>query len=139
MRSPVPSGGRTPPAFSSDDEDDDGDIRATTKRALERYSSALAFREALVDAIGKLPTHEEFAEHLAKLFPPEAEARAARRATIEKGIAEALAKAGMPAPQIAELIANGAGLVEPVKSKVPEFSTAESPKPAPVVKPGEFV
>ncbi|CAM3940343.1 protein kinase domain-containing protein [Corallococcus exiguus] len=106
--------------------------RATTKRALERYSSALAFREALVDAIGKLPTHEEFAEHLAKLFPPEAEARAARRATIEKGIAEALAKAGMPTPQIAEIIANGAGLAEPVKSKVPEFSSAESSKPAPV-------
>ncbi|RKI20524.1 PEGA domain-containing protein [Corallococcus sp. AB030] len=106
--------------------------RATTKRALERYSSALAFREALVDAIGKLPTHEEFAEHLAKLFPPETEARAARRATIEKGIAEALAKAGMPTPQIAEIIANGAGLAEPVKSKVPEFSSAESSKPAPV-------
>ena len=106
--------------------------RATTKRALERYPSALAFREALVEAVGKLPTHEEFAEHLAKLFPPEAEARAARRATIEKGIAEALAKAGMPAPQIAELIANGAGLSEPVKSKVPEISTAESIKPAPV-------
>ncbi|NRD54808.1 serine/threonine-protein kinase [Corallococcus exiguus] len=106
--------------------------RATTKRALERYSSALAFREALVEAIGKLPTHEEFAEHLAKLFPPEAEARAARRATIEKGIAEALAKAGMPTPQIAEIIANGAGLAEPVKSKVPEFSSAESSKPAPV-------
>ncbi|RKG55361.1 PEGA domain-containing protein [Corallococcus sp. AB011P] len=106
--------------------------RATTKRALERYSSALAFREALVDAIGKLPTHEEFAEHLAKLFPPESDARAARRATIEKGIAEALAKAGMPTPQIAEIIANGAGLAEPVKSKVPEFSSAESSKPAPV-------
>ncbi|QAT84920.1 putative serine/threonine protein kinase [Corallococcus coralloides] len=106
--------------------------RATTKRALERYSSALAFREALVDAIGKLPTHEEFAEHLAKLFPPESDARAARRATIEKGIAEALAKAGMPTPQIAEIIANGAGLVEPVKSKVPEFSSAEVSKPAPV-------
>ncbi|RKG76622.1 PEGA domain-containing protein [Corallococcus sp. CA049B] len=106
--------------------------RATTKRALERYSSALAFREALVDAIGKLPTHEEFAEHLAKLFPPESDARAARRATIEKGIAEALAKAGMPTPQIAEIIANGAGLAEPVKSKVPEFSSAEVGKPAPV-------
>ncbi|NOJ95488.1 PEGA domain-containing protein [Corallococcus coralloides] len=106
--------------------------RATTKRALERYSSALAFREALVDAIGKLPTHEEFAEHLAKLFPPESDARAARRATIEKGIAEALAKAGMPTPQIAEIIANGAGLAEPVKSKVPELSSAEVGKPAPV-------
>ncbi|NOK08767.1 serine/threonine-protein kinase [Corallococcus exercitus] len=106
--------------------------RATTKRALERYPSALAFREALVDAIGKLPEHEEFAAHLAKLFPPEAEARAARRATIEKGIAEALSKAGMPAPQIAELIAQGVGLAEPVKSKVPELSSAESSAAAPV-------
>ncbi|RKG77699.1 PEGA domain-containing protein [Corallococcus exercitus] len=98
--------------------------RATTKRALERYPSALAFREALVEAIGKLPEHEEFAAHLAKLFPPESEARAARRATIEKGIAEALSKAGMPAPQIAELIAQGVGLAEPVKNKVPEFSSS---------------
>ncbi|GMU06345.1 protein kinase domain-containing protein [Corallococcus caeni] len=106
--------------------------RATTKRALERYPSALAFREALVDAIGKLPEHDEFAAHLAKLFPPEAEARAARRATIEKGIAEALSKAGMSAPQIAELIAQGVGLAEPVKNKVPEISTAESSNPAPV-------
>ncbi|RKH63754.1 serine/threonine-protein kinase [Corallococcus aberystwythensis] len=106
--------------------------RATTKRALERYPSALAFREALVEAIGKLPEHEEFAAHLAKLFPPESEARAARRATIEKGIAEALSKAGMPAPQIAELIAQGVGLAEPVKSKVPEFVSAEGNKPAPV-------
>ncbi|WP_375758759.1 protein kinase [Corallococcus exercitus] len=105
--------------------------RATTKRALERYPSALAFREALVEAVGKLPEHEEFAAHLAKLFPPESEARAARRATIEKGIAEALSKAGMPAPQIAELIAQGVGLAEPVKSKVPEFSSAESSTSAP--------
>jgi eukaryotic-like serine/threonine-protein kinase len=101
--------------------------RATTKRALERYPSALAFREALVEAVGKLPTHEEFAGHLAKLFPPESDARAARRKTIELGIADALAKAGMPAPQIAEIIAQGAGLAEPVKSLVPEVST-----PAPV-------
>ncbi|MBN8232644.1 PEGA domain-containing protein [Corallococcus macrosporus] len=105
--------------------------RATTKRALERYPSALAFREALVEAVGKLPEHEEFAAHLAKLFPPESEARAARRATIEKGIAEALSKAGMPAPQIAELIAQGVGLAEPVKSKVPEFSAAGSSTPVP--------
>ncbi|TSC25841.1 serine/threonine-protein kinase [Corallococcus sp. Z5C101001] len=98
--------------------------RATTKRALERYPSALAFREAVVDALGKLPTHESFAEHLAKLFPPESDARAARRKTIELGIADALAKAGMPPPQIAEIIAQGAGLAEPVKSRVPEISTA---------------
>ncbi|RKG75279.1 serine/threonine-protein kinase [Corallococcus terminator] len=98
--------------------------RATNKRALERYPSALAFREAVVDAIGKLPTHESFAEHLAKLFPPESDARAARRKTIELGIAEALAKTGMPAPQIAEVLAQGAGLAEPVKNLVPEVNSA---------------
>jgi eukaryotic-like serine/threonine-protein kinase len=108
--------------------------RATTKRALERYPSALAFREALVEAVGKLPTHEEFAAQLAKLFPPTSEARTARRKTIELGIADALAKAGMPAPQIAELIAKGAGLADPVKNLVPEVSTeAPAPvQPAPV-------
>ncbi|RKH55563.1 serine/threonine-protein kinase [Corallococcus llansteffanensis] len=98
--------------------------RATTKRALERYPTALAFREAVVDAIGKLPTHESFAEHLAKLFPPESDARAARRKTIELGIAEALAKAGMSPPQIAEVLAKGAGLAEPVKNLVPEVNSA---------------
>ncbi|MCY1032223.1 protein kinase [Corallococcus sp. BB11-1] len=98
--------------------------RATTKRALERYPSALAFREALVEAIGKLPTHESFAEHLAKLFPPESDARAARRKTIELGIAEALAKAGMTPPQVAEILAKGVGLAEPVKNLVPEVNSA---------------
>ncbi|MCY1042191.1 protein kinase [Corallococcus sp. bb12-1] len=101
--------------------------RATNKRALERYPTALAFREAVVDAIGKLPTHESFAEHLAKLFPPESDARAARRKTIELGIAEALAKAGMSAPQVAEILAQGAGLAEPVKNLVPEVNSAPEP------------
>ena len=100
--------------------------RATTKRAMERYPTALAFREALVEAIGKLPTHESFAEHLAKLFPPDSDARAARRKTIELGIAEALSKAGMSAPQIAEILAKGAGLAEPVKNLVPEVNSAAS-------------
>ncbi|MBU8897825.1 PEGA domain-containing protein [Corallococcus sp. M34] len=83
--------------------------RATSKRAMERYPSALAFREALVEAVGKLPSYESFAEYLAKLFPPESDARAARRQLMERGAAEALAKAGVPAPRIAELIAKGIG------------------------------
>ncbi|MBJ6765813.1 PEGA domain-containing protein [Myxococcaceae bacterium JPH2] len=83
--------------------------RATSKRAMERYPSALAFREALVDAVGKLPSYESFAEYLAKLFPPESDARSARRQLMERGAAEALAKAGVPAPRIAELIAKGIG------------------------------
>ncbi|RJS24909.1 serine/threonine protein kinase [Corallococcus sp. H22C18031201] len=83
--------------------------RATSKRAMERYPSALAFREALVEAVGKLPSYESFAEYLAKLFPPESDARAARRQLMERGAAEALAMAGVPAPRIAELIAKGIG------------------------------
>ncbi|RKH12251.1 PEGA domain-containing protein [Corallococcus sp. CA053C] len=110
--------------------------RATTKRALERYPTALAFREAVVDAIGKLPTHESFAEHLAKLFPPESDARAARRKTIELGIAEALAKAGMSPPQIAEVLAKGAGLAEPVKNLVPEVNSAPAAAASPTTSSG---
>ncbi|WP_244222360.1 hypothetical protein [Corallococcus praedator] len=76
--------------------------RATTKRALERYPSTLAFREALVEAIGKLPTHEELAEHLAKLFPPESDARAARRATSNvQEFSSAESSASAPAQPVA--------------------------------------
>ncbi|MFP2933455.1 serine/threonine protein kinase, partial [Pyxidicoccus sp. 3LG] len=81
--------------------------KATTKRAYDRYPSALAFREALVEAVGTLPTHEQFADLLAKHFPPESEARAARRRVIEAGIAEVMQKAGVSPPVVAEFLASG--------------------------------
>lgn len=82
--------------------------KATTKRAYDRYPSVLAFREALVEAVGTLPTHAAFAEFLAKYFPPESEARAARRRMIEAGIADVMQKAGVPPPAVAEFLASGA-------------------------------
>jgi serine/threonine-protein kinase len=81
--------------------------KATTKRAYDRYPSALAFREALVEAVGTLPTHTAFAEFLAKYFPPESEARVARRRMIDAGIADVMQKAGVPPPAVAEFLASG--------------------------------
>ncbi len=81
--------------------------KATTKRAYDRYPSALAFREALVEAVGTLPTHAQFAEFMSKYFPPEHEARAARRRVIEAGIADVMQKAGVSPPAVAEFLARG--------------------------------
>jgi hypothetical protein len=81
--------------------------KATTKRAYDRYPTALAFREALVEAVGTLPTHAQFAEFMSKYFPPEHEARAARRRVIEAGIADVLQKAGVSPPAVAEFLARG--------------------------------
>ena len=81
--------------------------KATSKRAYDRYPTALAFREALVEAIGTLPTHAQFAEFMAKYFPPENEARVARHRVIETGIAEVMQKAGISPPVVAEFLARG--------------------------------
>lgn len=83
--------------------------RATAKRAQDRFPTALAFREALEHAMGGLPTAEEFAHYLTQFFPPNDEARAARRREIDAGIADHMrkaweqerdlaAQAGRPAP-----------------------------------------
>ncbi|MCP3103454.1 protein kinase [Myxococcus sp. K15C18031901] len=81
--------------------------KATAKRAYDRYTSAHAFREAIVEAVGTLPAHTSLADFLAKLFPPESEARAARRRVIEAGIADVLQKTGVPPPAVAEFLATG--------------------------------
>ncbi|QSQ14899.1 protein kinase domain-containing protein [Myxococcus landrumensis] len=82
--------------------------KATAKRAYDRYPSAHAFREAIVEAVGTLPAHTLLADYLAKLFPPENEARAARRRVIEAGIADVLQKVGVPPPAVAEFLVSGA-------------------------------
>jgi hypothetical protein len=71
--------------------------RATAKRAKERYPSALAFREALVAIVGDLPTPTAFAEFLARQIPHDSETRRARKAMIERGIAE-LTRGALPPP-----------------------------------------
>jgi eukaryotic-like serine/threonine-protein kinase len=63
--------------------------RATAKRATDRYPSARAFRDAVVQAIDGLPSAELFADFLSQIFPPDDDARATRRQMIEIGLAEA--------------------------------------------------
>ncbi|NMO14066.1 PEGA domain-containing protein [Pyxidicoccus fallax] len=96
--------------------------KATTKRAYDRYTSALAFREALVEAVGTLPTHAQFAEFIAKAFPPESEARASRRRIIEAGIADVLQKAGVSPPIVAEFLARGVLPAGALPAKWPELA-----------------
>ncbi|MFY2558626.1 protein kinase domain-containing protein [Corallococcus terminator] len=81
--------------------------KATAKRAYDRYASAHAFREAIVEAVGTLPAHTSLADYLAKLFPPENEARAARRRVIDAGIADVLQKVGVSPPVVAEFLVTG--------------------------------
>lgn len=68
--------------------------KATAKAAGERYPTAQAFHDAVVAALGELPPRTAFAEHLARLFPPDSEARKTRREVIEDGLTEALQRLG---------------------------------------------
>lgn len=68
--------------------------KATAKLAAERYPTAQAFHDAVVAALGELPPRPAFAEHLARLFPPDSEARKTRREVIEDGLTEALQRLG---------------------------------------------
>ncbi|HLL84296.1 MAG TPA: serine/threonine-protein kinase, partial [Longimicrobium sp.] len=43
--------------------------RAMSKKATERYPSALALREAIEQAMGELPSHASFANYLKNFFP----------------------------------------------------------------------
>jgi eukaryotic-like serine/threonine-protein kinase len=72
--------------------------KATAKRANERYPTALALREALVEAMGELPPHDILATFMNRLFPPAEQARAARSKILELGVAEALRQMGAPKP-----------------------------------------
>ncbi len=63
--------------------------KACSKKALDRYPTPLAMREALEIAAGsEVATDEELAKFLETLFPQSHELRAARRHTIDAGIAD---------------------------------------------------
>ncbi len=63
--------------------------KACQKKAPHRYSTPLAFREAIEDVLGKqIATAEELASFLDTLFPGSGEIRAERRRTIDAGIAD---------------------------------------------------
>lgn len=100
--------------------------QATAKRANERYETALEFRQAVIAAVeGGLPSAETFSEFLATLFPPDRDARATRRQTLEIGLAEVARRAsltGMPAVQLPATRPSGS--VAPVAPKRPSGSVA---------------
>nr|WP_095981537.1 protein kinase [Melittangium boletus] len=103
--------------------------RATAKRAKERYPSALAFREALVAIVGELPTPTAFSEFLARQIPRDGETRRARRAMIDKGIAELTRPATPPAPAPAPVVE---AAPPPAPEPVPRFEAASVlPTPLP--------
>lgn len=63
--------------------------RACAKKALDRYPTPLALREALEAAAGgDVATTDELAKYLETLFPQSHQLRAARRHTIDAGIAD---------------------------------------------------
>jgi serine/threonine-protein kinase len=63
--------------------------KACNKKALARYPTPLALREALEAAAGAdIATNEELAKFLTELFPQSHDLRAARRHTIDAGIAD---------------------------------------------------
>ena len=63
-------------------------VRATAKRASERFPTALAMRDEIEKAMGGLPTHQGFSGYLQAFFPDEEPARVARRQTIDAGLAD---------------------------------------------------
>ncbi len=63
--------------------------KACAKKAADRYASPLAMREALEQAAGtEVASDEELAKFLETLFPQSHQLRAARRHTIDAGIAD---------------------------------------------------
>ncbi|MBI3184137.1 MAG: serine/threonine protein kinase [Myxococcales bacterium] len=62
--------------------------RATAKKAQERFPTAFALKQAIEEAMGNLPTNEDFAAYLREFFPEGERTRAARRQAIDAGIAD---------------------------------------------------
>lgn len=121
--------------------------RATAKRAQERYPSALALREAIVEAMGGLPEQDVVSAFMNKLFPPHDEARGAREKVLELGIADVLRRGGasiptaVPAltsapskPPSAPVAPAAPAARTPTPAQVPTAAPAPSPAPAPAAQ-----
>lgn len=109
--------------------------KATAKRAQERYPSALALREAIVEAMGGLPETDVVAAFMNKLFPAQDEARGARAKVLELGIADVVRREGLPAPVPVPVAAAAPKAVAPPPAvKAPAaapVAAAPAPSPAP--------
>ncbi len=68
--------------------------KAMAKKSYDRYKTAGALRDAIEQAVGTLPAHEELEAFLHPLFPADSPERSARRREIEAGIADQDRRAG---------------------------------------------
>ncbi|HZN91137.1 MAG TPA: serine/threonine-protein kinase, partial [Myxococcales bacterium] len=62
--------------------------KATNKKTQDRYPSALAFRQAVEQAMGILPSTDELGRYIRSHFPDSEQTRTARRNAINAAIAE---------------------------------------------------
>ena len=116
--------------------------KACAKKALDRFPTPLAMREALEAAAGdEVATDEELAKFLETLFPQSHELRAARRHTIDAGIADFVRRQWAeqerrettPMMRAIEVPAHliPPGVPAPVAPKPAEKPAAIAPPPAP--------
>ncbi|QRK06364.1 serine/threonine protein kinase [Archangium violaceum] len=110
--------------------------RATAKRSGDRYPSALAFRDALVEVAGDLSSSAAFAEYLTKVIPANGEARVARKKMIEEGIAAVASRAAAPITASTPIIRGAAPAYTPppISGSAPTI-TAPMPVIAPAAPP----
>jgi len=66
--------------------------KACAKKASERYESALEFRQAIISAVGVLPSHEELADALNTWIPPTEKSRNHRQQLMDEGLNQILSQ-----------------------------------------------
>ncbi|WP_224360729.1 protein kinase domain-containing protein [Hyalangium versicolor] len=107
--------------------------KATAKRANERYPTALALREAIVEAMGDLPPQDILQTFMNRLFPVSDEARSARIKVLDFGISEARKHAGVSKPTTGSTPTVAPAAPAPAAPRVSAPATTSSP-PAPAAR-----
>jgi serine/threonine-protein kinase len=107
-------------------------LRATAKRANDRYASARDFREAIEEAIGSIATNEAFAPVLDQHFPPD-QVRLERKRQLDEGIAAWARQQWMAQAEKAR--AEGAAVPAPPVAPTPSPTPVAPPRPVEAVAP----
>jgi serine/threonine-protein kinase len=66
--------------------------KACAKKAADRYASAWELRQAIISAVGILPSHEELADALNAWIPPTEKSRAHRQQLMDEGLSQVLSQ-----------------------------------------------
>ena len=122
--------------------------RACAKKAMDRFATPLELRDAIEAAAGSdVASADELAAYLDTLFPQSHDVRAARRHTIDAGIADFVRRQWadqdrretvqtMRAVQVPPVAAPPAPAAAPPQAPAPAVSAAPTtPAPAPTAKP----